>query len=208
MELEAVIERGLASFLETGRALCAVRDGKLYLPHYNSFEEYCALRWRICLRHSRRLIGAVKIWENLNAAESGSDCALPSSEKTLRPLASIEPPLQVAVWRLATRISPEPDSRVIGRIVRVVRGAIEQGTDGTNGSTLCPRSTSGKGPQQISSKAQVEAFHQLAASRISPYFMVEHLRENDARRLFSSCQRLIVLSHECIESIRTRFPAI
>ena len=44
-ELEVVIERGLATFVQVGRALGEVRDDKLYRPEYRSFKDYVAQRW-------------------------------------------------------------------------------------------------------------------------------------------------------------------
>jgi hypothetical protein len=202
-ELEGVIERGLQSFLEVGRALLSVRDEKLYLPRYSSFEEYCQKRWQIRLRHARRLIKAVAISENLNAgsAESNGDCPLPDSENVLRPLSPLEPPLQAAVWKLAHAVSPSPSSRIVGRIVGVVRRAIQEGEDGAG---RAPRHSTGNG----NSKRFLSCLHGLADNRLSPYFLVERLNEAEAERVLFNCQRVIEQSHEFIEIIRMRFPRL
>jgi hypothetical protein len=45
-ELERVIERGLQSFVEVGKALADIRDGKLYRCQGDAtFEDYCQQRW-------------------------------------------------------------------------------------------------------------------------------------------------------------------
>ena len=44
-ELEAIVERGQKTFLEVGRALREIRDGRLYKKNYSTFEEYCQRRW-------------------------------------------------------------------------------------------------------------------------------------------------------------------
>jgi hypothetical protein len=43
--LEAVIERTLASFVDLGLALAAVRDRELYKETHDTFEAYCRERW-------------------------------------------------------------------------------------------------------------------------------------------------------------------
>lgn len=183
-----------------------MRDEKLYVSRHSSFEEYCKERWGIGLRHARRLIAAVKISKNLSllAEAEGAEGYgyLPSSEKVLRPLSPLEPPLQAAVWRLATRVNPHPTSQIVSRIVGVVRRAIDQSTEGNNGAMTPPRQTPHSYAKFLSS------LHQLAESRLSPYRCVELLNEVAARKLFTSCQRVIVQAHEFIEAIRTRFPAI
>jgi hypothetical protein len=205
-ELEQTIEGGLQSFITVGAALLAVRDEQLFLPHYASFTEYCRERWGFGLRHSRRLIGAFKICENLSSAESEGDYPLPNSEMVVRCLAAFEPPLQVAIWKLASKVNPQPNSKIVGRIVTVVRRAIEQGRAGANGA--------GQTPQQArietsrNSTKFLLSLHQLADNRCSPYLVVEQLNEVAAQRLLTSCQRLIVLAHDCIETIRSRYPTM
>jgi hypothetical protein len=206
-ELEGVIAKGLQSFVEVGRALCSVRDEKLYLPRYSSFEEYCESRWQIKTRHARRLIKSVEISENLNllasAGNSAGDCPLPSSETVLRPLSPLEPPLQAAVWQLAHALSPSPSSRIVGRIVGVVRRAIQEGEDGAG---RAPRHSSGHSTGNP--KKFLSSLHEVADSRLSPYLLVERLNEVEASRVLASCQRVIGQAHECIEAIRTRFPRL
>jgi hypothetical protein len=66
-ELEVVITRGLATFVEVGAALLAVRDRTLYQLHgYDTFEAYCAGRWEIGRAHAYRLIAAAQIVASLS----------------------------------------------------------------------------------------------------------------------------------------------
>ena len=45
-ELEAVIERGLGTFIDVGQALLEIRDGKKYRQrNFKTFEDYCAYWW-------------------------------------------------------------------------------------------------------------------------------------------------------------------
>ena len=53
-ELETVIESGIRTFVDVGRALLEIRDSRLYRESYPTFDEYCRERWgfgRIRARH-------------------------------------------------------------------------------------------------------------------------------------------------------------
>jgi hypothetical protein len=60
-ELEAVIERGLATFTEVGEALLELRDRRIYLATHTSFEAYCRERWDLGRSRSYQLIDAGKV---------------------------------------------------------------------------------------------------------------------------------------------------
>ena len=85
---EAVIERGLKSFVNTGLALAGVRDGRLYRDEYGTFEEYCQRRWGITPQHGRRLIQAKEVVNNLEPTGS----ILPTTERQARPLTQLKEP--------------------------------------------------------------------------------------------------------------------
>jgi hypothetical protein len=58
-KLEAVIKRGLSTFLQVGRALLEIHDGRLYAAEHRTFEEYCSKRWKLSVQrglstHRRR----------------------------------------------------------------------------------------------------------------------------------------------------------
>ena len=43
--LEAIVERGLDTFVQVGLALAEIRDARLYKQRYGTFEAYCSERW-------------------------------------------------------------------------------------------------------------------------------------------------------------------
>lgn len=70
---EAIIERGIKNFVEVGRALDQVREGKLYLACRlhdgttpKTFEEYLMGRWGMGMSQGYRLIDAAKVISNLS----------------------------------------------------------------------------------------------------------------------------------------------
>ncbi len=46
-ECEAVIEKGMDTFLEVGNALLRIRDERLYRVGFSTFQEYCQARWQM-----------------------------------------------------------------------------------------------------------------------------------------------------------------
>ncbi len=59
-ELEAVVERGLQTFVEVGEALGEIRDQRLYRATHRTFEEYCRDRWGFVASRARQLIAAAE----------------------------------------------------------------------------------------------------------------------------------------------------
>jgi VRR-NUC domain len=60
-ELEAIIERGLQTFVEVGLALSEIRESQLYREAHATFEDYCRERWDFTDRRARQLIAAAGI---------------------------------------------------------------------------------------------------------------------------------------------------
>ena len=64
---EKVVERGVKTFIEVGRALMAIRDDarKLY-REYGKFEDYCKERWGFQASRARQFIAAAKTAESVD----------------------------------------------------------------------------------------------------------------------------------------------
>lgn len=76
-EMESIIEHGLATFIEVGRALRVIRDDRLYPQQ--AFENYCRERWGMSPQRARHL---------MDAAEIATHVAV-SNEAEARPLATV-----------------------------------------------------------------------------------------------------------------------
>src|SRR5215471_1333793 len=96
-ELEAQVHRGLTSFLEVGRALQEIRDGRLYRATHTTFAAYCADRWDFSRQHVNRLIRSVGIVNSLEPIGSR-----PENEAQARVLAGVAPEVRREVWRAAS----------------------------------------------------------------------------------------------------------
>lgn len=102
---EAVIERGLKTFVDVGNALLAIRDGRLYRASHATFEDYCRGRWGMTDRRARQLMGAA---ETIALLQTGTIVpVLPSTESQARPLTQLEPAQQAEAWQRAVDTAPE-----------------------------------------------------------------------------------------------------
>ncbi len=82
---EAVIERGLGTFVEVGEALMAIRDGRQYRDaDYSDFDTYCRERWGMSRTQSDRLITASDVVSTL--APIGATPQTESQARALAPL--------------------------------------------------------------------------------------------------------------------------
>ena len=66
-ECERAVERG---FVEAGRALMEIRDGRLYRESYPTFEAYCSERWGWTRRSANYYIEAAEVVGNIGGKTS------------------------------------------------------------------------------------------------------------------------------------------
>ncbi len=60
-ELESLVERGLRTFVEVGKALMEIRESRLYRETHGTFETYCRERWGFSKRRGNQLIQAAEV---------------------------------------------------------------------------------------------------------------------------------------------------
>lgn len=112
-ECEAVIERGMKTFVDVGNALLEIRESRLYRAQFGTFEDYCRERWGMKQSQSYRLIDAAKVINNLESSPIGE--LLPATESQARPLANLEPAEQREVW--AKVIDTTPPGKITAAVV-------------------------------------------------------------------------------------------
>lgn len=113
VECETVIERGWQTFVEVGRALARIRDGKLYRAQYDTFESYCREKWHYGKSHAYRLIGAAEVFTCLSPI---GDIPGPTHEAQIRPLMGLEPEKARDAWRKA--VEKAKGAMVTAKLVR------------------------------------------------------------------------------------------
>jgi hypothetical protein len=97
--LEDTIRDGLDSFMETGQALCKIRDERLYRQTHKSFKEYCEDKWGFGKTHGYNLINA-----SIVATELSAIVDIPN-EHAARELLKVKPEDRAAVTALANTAS-------------------------------------------------------------------------------------------------------
>ncbi|MEG4998119.1 hypothetical protein [Microcoleus sp. B4-D4] len=114
-ELESIVEHGLQTFYEVGKALDEIREQKLYRETHKSFEAYCQQKWGIARRTAYRFIDAAKVMDNLCPIGH----KIPTKENQVRPLAGLPPELQLEIWQEALESSPNgmPTGAAVQRLV-------------------------------------------------------------------------------------------
>jgi hypothetical protein len=111
---EAVIERGMSSFIEVGNALKAIRDGREYRDLYPTFEEYCRKRWNWSRSYAHRNITEAELAVKLLPIGNKT----PITESLLRPIVSLEFDVQRKVWQKAIETAPE--GKLTAKIVSAI----------------------------------------------------------------------------------------
>lgn len=104
-ECEAVIERGLKTFVDVGNALLEIRDSRLYRAEFGTFEDYCQERWGFTRDYAKKIMRAADVIENLQNNTIVS--FLPATESQARPLTPLAPEQQREAWTRAVETAPE-----------------------------------------------------------------------------------------------------
>jgi hypothetical protein len=94
-EREAVIERGLATFVEVGSALGEIRDERLYRADHGTFEDYCQQRWNLSRAHAYRMIDAAAAVSPIG----DTGLPVPANEGQARELARVPADRRAEVWQ-------------------------------------------------------------------------------------------------------------
>ncbi|WP_293341585.1 hypothetical protein [Microcoleus sp. CAWBG58] len=114
-ELESIVENGLQTFYEVGKALDEIREQKLYRESHKAFDAYCREKWGIAKQTANRFIAAAHVMENLTPM----GVKIPANERQVRPLAGLSPELQLEIWQEALESSPNgmPTGAAVQRLV-------------------------------------------------------------------------------------------
>ncbi len=119
--LELTVER---AFYEAGAALRQLRSRRLYRSTHRTFEEYCRERFGFSRQNVNYLIAASGVVDNLLTTNGCQNSQtnyfqiLPTSERQVRPLTTLEPDEQREVWQQAVEEAGGiPSGRIVKGIV-------------------------------------------------------------------------------------------
>lgn len=92
---ETIIEDGLQTCFDVGRALLSIRDERLYRITHKTFEDYCGERWQLSRPRAYQLIESAAVAANLSTNVD----KMPTNEAQTRQLAKLPPPEQAEAWQ-------------------------------------------------------------------------------------------------------------
>lgn len=99
-----IIERTKGSFIECGKALAAVRDGKLYKEHFDSFEQYCWDKWGWGRQYAYNLIEAATVVKELTDQNVNHGIQnVPGNERAARALGAVPEADRIETMKRAGR---------------------------------------------------------------------------------------------------------
>ena len=107
-ELEAIVAKGIKSFVVVGNALKEIRDSKLYREHYKTFEKYVSERWKINRQRAYQLIEAAEAKSNLSKIlDKNKTADAINTESQLRELKDVPSESMEAVVSKAAALAGE-----------------------------------------------------------------------------------------------------
>jgi hypothetical protein len=98
---EGIVQSGIDTFVEVGRALAEIRDRRLYRAEHDTFEDYCRERWELGRTRAYQLISAAEVSRAMST-NGGHGEHLPANERQAReltPLLREDERQAVEVWR-------------------------------------------------------------------------------------------------------------
>lgn len=98
---EAIIDRGLTTFYDVGKALVTIRDERLYRAAYPTWQAYLDDRWSFSRQRAQQLMAAVEVVDNVSTVVD-----IPS-ERAARELSRYTPELQKAVAQVVAAAAPD-----------------------------------------------------------------------------------------------------
>lgn len=121
-ELLPIIERGINSFVEVGRALIEVSDRRLYRETHATFEEFCQDKYSMTAGQAYRLCAAA---ETVKMLPSGQQ-KLIQNERQARELAKAPTADRPKILRAAARKGPVTAKSIKEETLRITRNSDDE----------------------------------------------------------------------------------
>ena len=122
VRLERIIDKGLQTFVEVGKALIEIRDQRFYREHHATFQDYCRERWHFSDSRARQLIAGAKLNERV---ETVTRVTVPT-EAVARQLNRLPEDQQPKAWQeVVDKANGEPTATITREVVdnRLVKSA-------------------------------------------------------------------------------------
>lgn len=118
-QLESIIEKGKETFIEVGSALVEIRERRLYLRDYSTFDVYCHEKWGFSRQRAHQLINAAVAIQGLPKEMSTTV----DTERVAREVSRVDPSMRPKVLTEARRNGPVTAKSVREAAAKVVKPA-------------------------------------------------------------------------------------
>jgi hypothetical protein len=172
-EAEATIERGISAYWAMGRAMKAIKDGKLYEEAgYPDFATYCTGRWGYRQAQVYNLMAGAEVVRTLSTIVESPAPATESQARELVPLRD-QPDVMVEVWKGVTA-----EAQAEGRTITaaMIKEAVE--------TRLPPKPSEAKRRQEVAArKVRVDARKAMGKTKaaVMDMYSPEVLAEGERR---------------------------
>lgn len=116
--LDDVVRRGLATFVEIGRALAEIRDRKLYRIGFSTFEAYLSHEHGLTPRRGRQIIDAAAV--RIELSEGKNFSPLPSTESHCAELATYADADRQEVWQQVVEEAEKTGKPITARLINEI----------------------------------------------------------------------------------------
>ncbi len=120
---EAVIEKGLNTFVEVGNALFEIRNNKLYRANFTTFESYCRDRWNLKRQRAYELMDAAAVVNTLSEISDKSESenqaviVVPTKESHAAALSKVPEDLRTQVWEKALEKNQSSGKAITAKMI-------------------------------------------------------------------------------------------
>lgn len=167
-ELETVIQRGLATFVEVGTALAEVRDDRLYRGEFGTFEDYCRDRWGFTDGQGRRYIRSAEVVGQL-AETVPIGTVLPTAEAQARELARVPEEERAPFWNELVTQRDDSSVPITARVIREQWEAHQQNNGLKKPSVILPETTYACRVLTCPEKFSIPVWHCLTCDHHWPF---------------------------------------
>jgi transposase len=203
-QCEAVIQRGVGTFIEVGEALMEIRDRRLYQLEFASFDSYCRERWGFNRQRAHQLIFASEVSTIVD-----SDLENEGQARALAPLKDRPEEMKEVMDAVIAEASAAGGKVTAERISEKVSERIEaqqprQRTLVERQNILSRYDDIKSDPAKSEEMAQIEGFPTVNALRKFCSATRKLLAEGDQRTKLSEAERVEQIVAAAAEGLHSR----
>ena len=153
IELEAVVSKGVRTFIEVGDALAEIRDSRLYRSEFATFQEYCETKWQFSRMRASQLISSAKIMKQIP-----DECKPGFTEKSARPLVHLSKNKCISVVKSVVKTAQKTGRKITAKTVREAAESVKTRPRGGLANEALDDLDKARQPVDVSARAVILKF--------------------------------------------------